>query len=135
MNASLVTTSVGSLNPKTPICFMPSAPISDAIKSMQEHETGCVLVTENDRLVGIVTERDILRKVVAREIDASSTEIKTIMSPEPDFLYADDSLAFALNAMSAGGSRKVTIVDGDGKPTGLITIEDILDYIIEKLNF
>lgn len=135
MNASLVTTNIGSLNPKKPVCMRPSAPVLDAIKVMRDTKNGCVLVTEDERLVGVVTERDILRKVVSKDVDPATTQLRSIMSMDPNHLYDDDSVAFALNQMSAGGSRKVTITDTDGRPTGVVTIEDILDYVIEKLNF
>ena len=61
---------------RPPVCVAPSASVRHAVDAMNEHRTGCVLVEENERLVGVFTERDVLTKVVAQGIDIDATPVR-----------------------------------------------------------
>jgi len=116
------------LNPRTPLSLSPSATVLQAIQLMREHRVGCVLVVEGDRLTGIMTERDLLLKLEQGGLDRPLT---LLMTPEPEVLKADDPIVYALNKMSVGGFRHVPLVDADGRPVGVISVKDIVDYICD----
>lgn len=103
--------------------------VRQAIELMQRERIGCVLVVDAERLVGIFTERDILTRVVARQVDIDHLRIDELMTPEPECLDADNELVYALNQMSVGGYRHIPLIDAQGRPTGVVSMRDIVDYL------
>jgi CBS-domain-containing membrane protein len=109
----------------------PSATIAEAILCMQERRFGAIVVTVEERLVGIVTERDFLFKVAGKKIDPERTPISSIMTENPETLMLDDPIAYLLNTMRVGGFRHVPIVDDRGRPVRLISVRDVLGHIVD----
>lgn len=100
-----------------------------AIEIMQRERIGCVLVIDRDRLVGVLTERDVLTKVAARDVDIDRLPVAELMTSNPECLSADNELVYALNQMSVGGYRHVPLIDDEGRPTGVVSVRDIIDYL------
>lgn len=113
------------------VTLPPSARIGEAIACMQEKRIGAVLVVVEEKLVGIVTERDVLLKVVGSSLDAEREPVSRVMTENPETLMLDDQLAYLLNTMRVGGFRHVPIVDGEGRPLHLISLRDVLAYIVD----
>lgn len=134
MNASLIKSKVKSLDPKAPFFLNKDASVKDAVKSMKEHQMGCVLIKDGEKWAGVLTERDVLRSL-SRNVDLKSMKVTELMDDYPTYLYEDDSAAYALNEMSVGGYRSLTVVGKDNQPCGILTIEHILDHIIDELKF
>lgn len=129
---------------------MMSAPISDLItgddllittttdtldkvvKIFQEQKKNCVVVYKNRKLVGILSNRDILWKVVGKEKDLSKVKVGDVMTPNPEYVMPDDPIAFAVNKMAMGGFRHVPVIQEDGKPVSIILIKDVLDYLARR---
>jgi len=132
MEAQTLRAPIKTLSPSKPVSVEKGSPISQVLEIMRENRFGCVLVVENDLLVGIVTERDILTKVVCCEeyVDIAVEEIMTRM---PEYLFDDDQIAFALNRMHVGGFRHVPLINLKGKPTGIVSVRDILAFIFDNL--
>jgi CBS-domain-containing membrane protein len=114
------------------ITLAPAARVAKAIQLMQEHRIGAVLIVEQEKLVGIVTERDVMMKVLDSKLDPEQAEVREIMTAGPECLRKEDQLAYLLNAMHVGGFRHVPIVDGDGRPTHLISVRDALAFIVDN---
>lgn len=108
-----------------------SATIAEAAALMREHRFGSVLITEHGKLCGIVTERDFLRKVVGLGDAISSRSVAEIMTRDPESLQRHDSIAFAMNKMHVGGFRHVPIVDDDGTPQHVISIRDLIAFVLD----
>ena len=104
--------------------------ISDAIELFQEHKIAALPVIDKERLVGIVTERDILMKVVGQPIDRDSTPVRSVMSRKPETLYAGSTIGEALNTLSSGHFRHLPIRSKDGK-VGLISVKGLMSYLGE----
>lgn len=121
---------VGVLEPKEPIVVGPQTPVLEAIALMQKEKVGCVLVVRASKLKGIFTERDVLTAVVGRAVDATKTPVRKLMTPNPEYLRITDSIAHALNKMSLGGYRHVPIVDKTLAPVGVISVRDIINYLV-----
>jgi CBS domain-containing protein len=119
---------IRSLGPPRPLSLAPGATVRDAIRTMREHRVGCLLVVERESLVGIITERDLLLKL---EDGSLARPVRDLMTPEPEVLTPDDPIVYALNKMSVGGFRHVPLVDGEGRPVGIISVKDIIDYIVD----
>jgi signal-transduction protein with cAMP-binding, CBS, and nucleotidyltransferase domain len=105
--------------------------IGEAARRMREAGTGCVLVERAGRLVGILTERDILHKLVGTGYDPATTLVDGVMTPEPETLTLEDPLAFALQRMSVGGYRHIPLVDAEGRAVGMLSVRDVVDFLVE----
>jgi len=106
--------------------------LEEVVRKLQEQHIGCVLVTGSDgRLEGIFTERDLLSKVALRPIDWSKERVEHYMTPEPEALRLDDHVAWALKLMHVGGYRHVPLTDAEGRPVGVVSIRDIVEFIID----
>jgi CBS domain-containing protein len=116
------------LEPRRPLSLAPSASVRDAIRIMREHRIGCVLVVEEERLVGIITERDLLLKLDGPNLDPP---VGTLMTRDPEVLTPDAPIVYALNKMSVGGFRHVPLVDEQKRPVGIVSVKDIIDYIVD----
>jgi CBS domain-containing protein len=116
------------LEPRRPLSLAPAATVREAIRVMREHRIGCVLVVEEERLVGIITERDLLLKVEDADL---GRPIQALMTPDPEVLTLDDPIVYALNKMSVGGFRHVPLVDDARRPVGIVSVKDIIDYIAD----
>src|SRR4051812_6675950 len=102
---------LSALDIRAPICVTPETRTADAIRLMNEQRIGAVLVTSpEDRVVGIFTERDVLKKVVGVGLSLERP-VRELMTPEPCRLHRDDAVVFALKLMHEGGFRHVPIVD------------------------
>jgi len=126
----MLTAPISILEPRTPVIVEPQAPALEAITLMQTHRIGCVLVCRADKLKGIFTERDVLADVVGRGIDPAKTPVRKLMTANPEYLRPTDSIAYALNKMSVGGYRHVPLVDNARVPVGVISVKDLVAYIV-----
>lgn len=119
---------IRGLEPHDPICVSPATSLRDATIAMNRAHIGCVLVTEGDRLVGIMTERDVLKKIV-EQFDPDSP-VERIMTPNPETVGMDDGIAFALNKMHIGGYRHIPIIDRQGRPVGVVSMRDLVKFVV-----
>jgi len=116
---------------RAPVCVPPHATVAQAVAAMTERSIGCILVVEAGRLAGVFTERDVLTKVVAGGLDAEATRVTQVMTANPECLTLDDRVAYALNMMSVGGFRHIPLVDGERRPTGVLAMRDVVDFIVD----
>jgi len=118
------------LRAKKPMTMTPEDTVADAVDLMRKKKIGCVLVTEQGTLCGIFTERDVLMKVAGSK-NYTTVKLSEVMTPGVDAFQSDDSIAFVLNAMHVGGYRHVPVVDHNGKPIAVISVKDIISFILE----
>ncbi len=105
--------------------------VSDAVREMQKQRVGCVMVVEGGRLVGILTERDILYKILGGGKDLGAVTVDAIMTRDPEVLTPEDAIAHALQKMSVGGFRHVPLVDAQRRPVGMLSVKDVVDWVTE----
>jgi CBS domain-containing protein len=129
IRGEILTTPIDKLVLRTPITVDAAATVVAAVDAMNTHRTGCVLVERDGKLAGIFTERDVLTKVMFRDGNRSFT-VDRVMTANPETLEASATLAFALNRMSVGGYRHIPIVDKKGKPVGVLSMRDVVDFIV-----
>jgi CBS domain-containing protein len=96
---------------------------------MREKKVGCVLVCEQRRIVGIFTERDLLRRVIAQGHDLQ-TPMFACMTPEPVTVHPKDSIGCAIKRMQKGGYRHLPVVI-DERPVGILSVKRIVHYVVE----
>ncbi len=117
--------------PRAAISVTPKTSVADAIHAMIVRRIGCVLVCEDDQLVGIFTERDVLLRVVESGTNPRITPVSEFMTKNPETLRVTDEVAYALNKMSVGGFRHIPILDPEGRPRFVLSVKDIVNYIVE----
>ena len=123
---------IRELNPATPICLEVGSRLVDAIKLIQEHRIGCVLVTHNERVEGIITERDLTLYVLNRNVDVNAVQVEQFMTQNPECLELNDPISYAMNRMNLGGYRHVPIIDQQKRPVGIISVKDIVNLLVEE---
>ncbi len=96
----------------------------EAANLMATNRISAILVTESDKLVGIVTERDLTAKVLAGKLNPESAALADIMTANPDVLDPSDSPISALELMRLRGYRHLPVVE-DGSPVGIVSIRDL----------
>lgn len=109
--------------------------VKDAARLMAKRAHGCLLVVEGDRAIGIITERDIVRQVVAEGADPSKIRVTDIMSTP---LVTVPQTATALEAaerMSLFEIRRIVVVHEDGALAGLLTAGDLAKWLAKLKNF
>lgn len=111
----------------------PSNTIRECSFIMKEWKSSAVLVIENNKLIGILTERDIVFKGVALGCPLDSVGIQAVMTKKPQVIHADKPFAHALHLMYEGGYRHMPVVDAGGMPVGLLSAQDALAIDGEQL--
>ncbi len=130
IESDLVRDTVSELPVHPPVEIDPTATVGEALTLMVDQGIGCVLITEDDKLVGIFSERDALYRLGVDAESKKELSISEFMTANPAIISAEDKIAFALHKMDIGGYRHLPIMDGE-KPVSLISIRDLLAYITE----
>jgi CBS domain-containing protein len=110
--------------------MLPGSTIGEAVALMQQGTGDSLLVVDGHRLLGIVTERDILQKVLGRGLDPG-TLVDAVMTPSPETLAPDDTLEDVLGLMERTGSRTIALTSRDGALAGVIRQRDVLAFVAE----
>lgn len=122
---------IWTLDPAPPVTVETGTSVAETLELMQDRHIGCILVTEEGRLAGIFTDRDVLREVIGARRDTRSVTVAEVMTTNPEVLSPSSAIVFALNKMSIGGFRHVPLVEEDGRPVGIVSVKDIVDYIVD----
>ena len=104
--------------------------VSEAILVMQDKASGCVIVTKERTPIGILTERDILTKVLAAGL-SSDTPIEDVMTHSVDVIREGSSVGAIIQRMHNGGFRHMPVVDSSGHLRGVVSVKRIVEYLVE----
>jgi CBS domain-containing protein len=126
--------SLGLLDPPPPVTVAQSDPLRKALELLEEHKIGCVTILDAEsKIAGIFSERDVILKVVLKSIDFDKTPISEVMTARPTVAHMTTPIAYALNMMSQGGFRHLPIVDDENYPVGIVSVKNIIDFIVRSL--
>jgi CBS domain-containing protein len=119
---------------RRPVCSLPpDAPCREAALVMRDERVGCVVVSERDRPLGIVTDRDLVVRVMAAGLDPDKTPLREAMSGEPVFLASKRGLDQVIATMRQERVRRIPIVDADGRLEGVLALDDLLPLLAGQL--
>ena len=125
--------SLSILEPRAPVCISEEDSLLYAISCLRKHKIGCVLVINTDgALTGIFSERDCILKLNCPTEEYGRRKISEFMTRNPVTQPPTGSIAYALNLMSEGGFRHIPIVDQDNLPIGIISVKDVVDYLVRS---
>jgi CBS domain-containing protein len=111
----------------------PETLVSKAARLMADKNVGAVMVVEDERLVGIFTERDIVFRVVAQGLDARTTCLADVMTPAPDTVDPDKSFGYALLIMHERGFRHLPVIQ-NSKLVGIVSSRSAMDPELEEFS-
>ena len=109
----------------------PRTRVIAAARRMAKRNVGAILVVDDGRLVGIVTERDIVFRVVAKGLDPGAATLAEVMTPDPITIAPSRPFGYALVVMHHEGFRHLPVVEG-GKPVGIVSARSALDPELEE---
>ena len=119
--------SVGEIMSGSVLAVATATTLREAAGRMHERRVGALVVLEGERLVGIVTERDVLRAVAEGRVDGA---VGDVMTASPDTIEADETAAQAATLMIHGGFRHLPVVEGT-KVVGMVSIRDLVRLTVD----
>jgi CBS domain-containing protein len=121
--------SIGQVDIRPPLAVAPEASVREVLRLLKERRRGSVLVCRQGRLVGILTERDILRLLAGRpDLDVA---VEREMTPDPLTANLSDSVGAAVERMAENGYRRLPLVDAENRPIGEIDVEGIVHLLVQ----
>ncbi|MDX1518665.1 MAG: CBS domain-containing protein [Gammaproteobacteria bacterium] len=109
----------------------PDMMVYDAINMMNKVNVGALLVLENDRLCGIISERDYTRKVILQNKSSQTTPVRDIMTEKVLYVTPDQTINECLVVMSKNHIRHLPVLQGT-KPIGVLSVMDVVENIISE---
>jgi len=103
----------------------PDATICEAARKMRADNIGALPVGENDRLIGMVTDRDIAMRAVAEERTAGNTTVREVMSERVAYCYEDDDASHVAELMAKHQVRRLPVINRDKRLVGIVSLGDL----------
>ena len=111
----------------------PDESVQVAANRMNARNVGTLVVIDEDkRPLGILTDRDLAVRVVGKGLSPGSTEVAAVMSPAPDTVNENSAIEAVISTMRRLSHRRLLVVDDQGQLVGLISLDDILDLLSEE---
>ncbi|MAJ43401.1 MAG: hypothetical protein CMF96_01470 [Candidatus Marinimicrobia bacterium] len=111
------------------ISIQDNSNLSYVIKNLKKYNSGCILLENKNKISGIFTERDAMKKVLGQKLNLEKEPIVKYMTKSPECLRWEDPIVFALNKMVSGGYRHIPIIDEKKHPLGVISMQNIIHYL------
>jgi CBS domain-containing protein len=106
-------------------CISPEMSIRQAAKIMKTFDIGFLPVLEDDRLIGTITDRDIVLRGVCEGKDSESCEAREVMSPDAFWCFEDESVDDVADTMAEKETRRMLILNRDKRLVGVVSIGDL----------
>jgi len=106
-------------------CLSPDSTLDAVAKTMKELDVGSVPICENDRLVGMVTDRDIILKAVASGSDPRSIQAKSVMTSPIVYCFDDQDAGEAARIMEVKKIRRLVVLNRDKRLVGIVSLGDV----------
>lgn len=115
----------------TPLVMDARAPLQEAARHMRDHAVGDVLVTDGERLCGIVTDRDLVVRAMADGFDPKATAVGQVCSRDLVAVEADDDVQHAVDTMRGRAIRRIPVID-QGRLAGVVSLGDLARHNDEE---
>jgi CBS domain-containing protein len=111
----------------------PSAKISEVAQQMAHFDVGCVLVVENKKIKGLITDRDIVLRCIAKDVSLTDCVASSIMTETPATVRDTDGIFDCIETMRGAKVRRIPVVDRAGDVVGIVSFGDILAVLSKEL--
>lgn len=111
----------------------PDTSLTELAQFMEQESVGSVVIVEDDRPQGIVTDRDITIEAVAREEDPTTVTAADVMSEDPVTVDKDSGIFDVIRAMNESNVRRIPATDADGHLAGIVTFDDFVVLLGREL--
>jgi CBS domain-containing protein len=125
----LTTSRVGQLGPKDVPVLQGEQTVAEAVRQMRAHSHGSAMVCRGGKLIGIFTERDLLKLLA--EGTSLDAPLSRVMTSEPRTVRLDDALMTVIQLMDEGGYRRLPVVDASGSPVGIVDVKSVVHFLVE----
>lgn len=112
----------------------PRATVLDVCRTMVEHKVGAIVMLDEGQLVGIFSERDVVRRVAAEGRNPESTLVAEVMTTKVTTVTESTSAQTALELMHHGAFRHLPMVDAAGRVIGMLSVRDLLRHRVDELD-
>jgi CBS domain-containing protein len=125
-------TKVRDVMSNRPRCVSPDTPVSEAAELMESEDVGALPVLDGDELAGMITDRDIVIRAVARGKDPRGMPVREVSTREVVTVHSDDDLSEALKLMASHQVRRLPVVDDGNRLVGVLAQADVAQEAREK---
>jgi len=129
--------SIGYVCNRDVVILNRKTPINEAVQVMREHHVGNVVVVEEGSKgripVGILTDRDVLLSVVARQIEMAALVADDVMSTDLLCAREEQEVLDVIECMREHGVRRVPVVDAEGSLVGIVTLDDLIGIVAQEM--
>lgn len=131
MLEQIVQVTLDQVPSRPPVKVAPDARLGDVVTMMRNGRTGAALVVENEELIGIFTERDLMRRVDHSSLAWRDVPVRDVMTARPMIIREDDTLGEALRRIDVGKRRHLPVLRGR-TPVAVVSVRDLLAYVARK---
>ena len=124
---------IESLAKKNLVTARPDETVRDAVRRMAQKRVGAILVVDDGRLSGIFSERDALKRVLARGLDPGSTPLAEVNTPDPLTVSRNTNVRECAEMVKEHRIRHLPVVDEAGRPVGIVSVRDFLRLVVARL--
>ena len=116
------------------VCVDSDTKVSEAARMMEKKDVGSVLVLDNGRPRGILTDRDIVLRCVAKNLDVDDCTVENVMTESLQSVKETDGVFDVVETMRGAGVRRIPVVDGRGQAVGIVSFGDLLGILSKELS-
>jgi CBS domain-containing protein len=128
--AEIAATPIAEVERREPVKLAREATLAEVVTELREKNRGSVLVMDGDRLAGIFTERDLMKRVDHGDQAWRATPVGEVMTPEPRTIRLDQTVGDAINLMATGTYRHLPVIEVGGEVAGIVSIRDLLVHVV-----
>jgi CBS domain-containing protein len=118
-----------------PLTIPANTTVADTARALEKQDSSCALIESNGEIVGMITERDITRRVVAKGVSPEKTRVMAVMTSRIVVTSPDTDIEEALKVMTANKVRRLPVVDEKAGLVGLVRVADIAKALSEKAGY
>jgi len=117
-----------------PVTVKYDATVMEAVRVMKEKNVASLIVVDDEgRVLGVVTAKDIVLRVLANKLDPESVIMAEVVSKPVTVVEPDAPLKYVINMMIGTGHGHIPVIDSAGRPIGIVTVDDVLKFVPELL--
>lgn len=128
--ADVAASSIEDVERRKPVEVAPETPVHQVLLELREHRRGSALVVGDAGLVGVFTERDVMKRIDFSSPSWQEIPVRELMTQNPKTIRTDQTVEVAINLMVAGGYRHLPTIDPDGALVGVISIRDLMMHVV-----